>query len=292
MPRLCCHSPCWKASSRLRHSSFGKVRVPGGRWRSSRGNRSQSVHARVDSVSARAAKICSKVKGMAARSLPRMNCGGVAKTKARFRSTPNKSIWSSACKALRMAASLAFWFALFDGELLGWEGGGSCDVVQLRRGGRLVAVFGGASELVFSVLLVLDDVAVLGLRGVGGFGALFPVAVAWRVGARVGRGGGAAVVGPLVAAIGWVGGFAGCAGSGSDGGRQRFAREAALPAKLSPRYVCKRASCAVAGMYPVLSVMWLRAQGRWTCVPGGNVAASDVKVLGMFASMVDSCPPA
>lgn len=187
-----------------------------------------------------------------------------------------------------MAASLAFWFALLDGELLGWGGGGSCEV---GRGGRWVAVFGGASGLVFSVLLMLDDVAVLGLRGVGGFGALFPVAVAWCVGARVGWGGGTSGVGPLVAAVGWVGGVAGCAGSGSDGGRQRFASEAALAAKLSPKYVCKRASCAVAGMYPVLSVMWLRAQGTWTCVPGGNVAASDVKVLGMFASMVDSCPP-
>jgi hypothetical protein len=95
VPRMCCHSPCWKASRRLRHSSFGKVRVPGGRWRSNRGNRSQSVHARVDSVSVRAARICSKVKCMAARTLPRMNCGGVAKAKSRFGSTPNTSMWSS-----------------------------------------------------------------------------------------------------------------------------------------------------------------------------------------------------
>lgn len=50
--RSCCHSPRWKAARRRRHTSLGKVRVPGGRCRSMRCRKSQRVQARVDSSSA------------------------------------------------------------------------------------------------------------------------------------------------------------------------------------------------------------------------------------------------
>ena len=57
----CCHSPAWNAVRRARHSSFGKVRVPQGRCKSIRGNKSHSVHARVVSCSVCAARICSRL---------------------------------------------------------------------------------------------------------------------------------------------------------------------------------------------------------------------------------------
>lgn len=102
----CCHSPAWNAVTRARHSSFGKVRVPQGRCKSIRGNKSHSVHARVVSCSVCAARICSRLECNAALTLPRMNWGGVANVAVRVRSVPSKSMWSRVCMARLITASL------------------------------------------------------------------------------------------------------------------------------------------------------------------------------------------
>ena len=107
-----CQSPCWNAWSLLRHSSLGRVRVPGVRCRSIRGNSNQSVHARVDSTSVRAWVICSKLKCNAARIRPLMKCGGVANISVRARSLWSKSMLSRVRNARFRAAWLCASLAL------------------------------------------------------------------------------------------------------------------------------------------------------------------------------------
>ena len=48
----------------------------------------------------------------------------------------------------------------------------------------------------------------------------------------------------------------------------------ALAATRSPRYVFSSASCAVAGTYPLVSVMRFKAQGKWISVAGGSGVAA------------------
>ena len=85
------HSPAWNCSMRRRQSGLGKRRWPGLRWRSRRGRRKKSFHARVLSVAVLAWMMQAQAKERACRTRPRKNWGGCWKKNVFWR----RMGWSS-----------------------------------------------------------------------------------------------------------------------------------------------------------------------------------------------------
>ena len=201
--RRCSHSPRWKAARRRRHTSLGKVRVPGGGCRSMRCRRSQRVQARVDSSSVRAAMICPRLECKAALSRPRMNCGGVANVKVLVRMVPRRSMRSRLCSARLMVASFGTVLAVLDGACCCCSAGGAAVFAVWVTSAR-VELVELVEEVLLSLLLslLLSWDAVLGLQAspFGSVGGGVVVAV-WRCGSA----GWWALVVPLavVVATGW-----------------------------------------------------------------------------------------
>lgn len=236
------HWPDWNAWIRAYHSCLGSVLAPGCLCTSILGSKSQSFHARTVCCSVSAALMASSALASACRIRPLKKGGGDWKPKNFCFSTVSRSTWSRLSKA---CLNWCGWV---------WGVGGALGVVELEEVDDV--------EVVLLVVAVLE--LELGLGGwSGGVGCCWvSAAVCGMVGCGpVGMDSGVALEVCRSACCGgvWLGWLGTGAGSGC---LHLSARRAACAARRSPRKVWSKASCAVAGIYPVGSVKWSNAHGR------------------------------